>query len=271
MSKLARWRLAIQVAAMVAAIVALKVVIEVTAVSFIDLSPLFTSVVAGGVFLIGLLVAGTLADYKEAERMPSQLAASLEAIHEDGVSVKFSKDGFDLERLRKRLLGVVTALRHDLTQPGFRSSLAAINELTASYVELEGLEAPTHYVDRMKKWQAAMRESVLRMSHIERTQFLPSARILIQTVVGLIVVVMLFTDLGPTLQSAVVIGFISYFFIYLVRLLGVLDTPFRVQDMTSDDVSLFLLDEFADRMRQSSPIGDGRPEPTARMERFRGL
>ncbi|MGH2748391.1 MAG: hypothetical protein ACRDKB_10755 [Actinomycetota bacterium] len=44
-------------------------------------------------------------------------------------------------------------------------------------------------------------------------------------------------------RSIVVLIFIPYFFIYLVKLLGVLDTPFQVTEQTMDDVSLFLLSE----------------------------
>lgn len=60
----------LETAAIVLGIIALKLVLEAVSAEFITLSPLYTSVVAGGIFVIGLIVAGTLADYKEAEKMP---------------------------------------------------------------------------------------------------------------------------------------------------------------------------------------------------------
>ncbi len=73
---------------------------------------------------------------------------------------------------------------------------------------------------------------------------------LIQTILGLIVAALLFTNLDPFYESIVALMFISYFFIYLVRLLGIIDTPFRVNERTMDDVSLFLLNEFAQRVSE---------------------
>jgi hypothetical protein len=46
-------------------------------------------------------------------------------------------------------------------------------------------------------------------------------------------------------ESLITLGFLSFFFRYLLRLLSVIDTPFKVgQERTEDDVSLFLLTEF---------------------------
>jgi hypothetical protein len=245
-----RWRVAFETGLIVVAIVLLKLVVEAFSADFIPLSPLYTSVVAGGIFVIGLLVAGTLADYKEAEKMPADITAALESIHEDGVSIKDLHQEFDLARLRRSLANVAAALRDDLARRDSRTCLAAINDLSSSFIEMERLEVPPNYIVRIRGEQGTIRKNVLRIYHIQRTAFLPSAYVLIQTIVGLIITALLFTKLDPIYESIVVLVFIAYFFIYLVRLLGVLDTPFRITERTMDDVSLFLLKEFAERMRE---------------------
>ena len=247
-----RWRVAIETALVIVAIVGIKLLVERFDLAFIALSPLYSSVVAGGIFVIGLLVAGTLADYKEAERTPSDMVAALENIHEDCRSIAQLKPEFDLARLRAGLVRIVSALREDLAEPGNRSCLDAINALSESFVELERLDAPPNYVVRLRTEQGVIRRAVLRIYHIQRIDFLPSAYTLIQTIVGLIIAALVLTELDPLSESIVLIVFISYFFIYLVRLLRILDTPFRVGTATQDDVSRFLLKEFADRVQRSS-------------------
>jgi hypothetical protein len=246
-----RWRVAIETALVVVAIVGIRLLVEQFDLAFIALSPLYSSVVAGGIFVIGLLVAGTLADYKEAERTPSDMVAALENIHEDCRSIAMLKPEFDLPRLKAVLVGIVSALREDLAEPGKRRCLDAINALSDSFVELERLDAPPNYVVRLRTEQGVIRRTVLRIYHIQRIDFLPSAYILIQTIVGLIIAALVLTELDPLSESIVLIVFISYFFIYLVRLLRILDTPFRVGTGTQDDVSRFLLKEFADRVQQA--------------------
>jgi len=65
------------------------------------------------------------------------------------------------------------------------------------------------------------------------------------TGVLIILVMLMFTDMGGQLESLVTLGFLAFFFVYLLRILNVIDKPFKVgKERTDDDVSLFLLTEF---------------------------
>jgi hypothetical protein len=231
----------------VVAIVLAKLLVHELGWEFISLSSIYTSAVAGGIFVIGLIVAGTLSDYKEADKVPAEISAALENIYRDCVAIKETLAAFDLERLRERLLAIVSTFRADLSTPDGRSCLAAIEKLSPSFLELERIEVPANYIVRLRGEQGVIRKVVLRVYHVQRTEFLPSAYILVTTLVALIIAVALFTDIGPLDDSLPIVAFISFFFIYLVRLLKVLDTPFRIDERTMDDVSLFLLREFAQR------------------------
>ena len=68
---------------------------------------------------------------------------------------------------------------------------------------------------------------------------------MIYTIVIVILALLLVTNMGGLSESLVTLGFLSFFFLYLLRLLNVIDTPFKVgQERTDDDVSLFQLTEF---------------------------
>ena len=76
-------------------------------------------------------------------------------------------------------------------------------------------------------------------------EFLPSAKTMIVSIVTIILVLMMFTNLEGHVESLVTLGFLSFFFLYLLRLLMIIDKPFEVgAERTDDDVSLFLLNEF---------------------------
>lgn len=76
---------------------------------------------------------------------------------------------------------------------------------------------------------------------------MPSAYVLILTIVLLIIAGLLVTRFALVYEGLVVLVVISYFFLYLLRLLRIMDKPFRVTERTMDDVSLFLLRDFARR------------------------
>lgn len=249
---LKRWRVAGETAGLVAVLALVKLVIDYFSLEFITLNALYSSVVAGGIFVIGLIVAGTLADYKESEKMPAEIAGALENIYQDAVSIKTTEAAFDLVRLREQLVNVVVTLKSDLARAGERCCLVAINDLSEPILQLERLGVPANYIVRLRTEQGLIRRTVFRIYHIERIQFLPSAYVLIQTVVGLIIAALELTKLEPLYEAMAILVLISYFFLYLERLLRIMDTPFREDEHTMDDVSLFLLNEFVQRL---TPLG----------------
>ncbi|NJO00454.1 MAG: hypothetical protein HC880_01115 [Bacteroidia bacterium] len=56
-----------------------------------------------GVFLIGFMLAGTMADYKESERIPGEIAITLEAIEELAVNIAI-KTRIDQQLIRSEVM-----------------------------------------------------------------------------------------------------------------------------------------------------------------------
>ncbi|HWD47944.1 MAG TPA: hypothetical protein VHM23_30250 [Actinomycetota bacterium] len=239
------YRVAVETVVIVAVLVAVRAVLWNFGLEGISTSPLTSSIVAGGVFVMGLVVAGTLADYRDAERAPTDLAAGLYAFLREAESFERVWGKPDLRALRERLIAVVTTLRSDINTGNTRDCQAAIEDLSDSLLELEESDVPANYVVRLRAEQAGLRKSILRVYHIQREQFLPSAKAMITTIVAVILALLLVTNLGGLAESLITLGFLSFFFLYLLRLLSVIDTPFKVgQERSEDDVSLFLLTEF---------------------------
>jgi hypothetical protein len=65
------YRVAMETVIIVAALVLIRWALWSLGVEGISTSPLTSSIVAGGVFVMGLVVAGTLSDYRDAERAPT--------------------------------------------------------------------------------------------------------------------------------------------------------------------------------------------------------
>jgi hypothetical protein len=236
---------AVETLVIVAVLIGIKALLWSIGVTGLSTTPLASSIVAGGVFVMGLVVAGTLSDYRDAERSPTDMASGLYAILREAESMHAVWGRPDLRRLRERLIGVVTALRSDINAGDTRDCQAAVEEISESFLELENSDVPANYIVRLRSEQAALRKSLLRVYHIEREEFLPSARAMIMSIVIVILVLLLFTDLGGLGESLVTVGFLAFFFVYLLRLLNVIDKPFKVgRQRTDDDVSLFLLTEF---------------------------
>jgi len=130
---------------------------------------------------MGLVVAGALSDYRDAERAPTDLAAGLYAFLRESESFEKVWGKPDLRALRERLIAVVTTLRSDINTGNSRDCQAAMEDLSDTLLELEESDVPANYVVRLRAEQAGLRKSVLRVYRIQREQFLPSAKAMITT------------------------------------------------------------------------------------------
>ena len=239
------YRVAVETVAIVAVLVGIRAVIWNLGLTGMSTTPLASSIIGGGVFVMGLVVAGTLSDYRDAERAPTDIAASLYALLREAEAMNHVWGKPDLTLLRNRLIAVVTNLRSDINAGNTRDCQEAVEELSGSLLELEESDVPANYIVRLRAEQASLRKATLRMYHIQREAFLPSAKAMITSLVLIILVMLMFTDMGGQLESLVTLGFLAFFFVYLLRILNVIDKPFKVgKERTDDDVSLFLLTEF---------------------------
>ena len=73
-------------------VIALKLIAHWFGWEIISLNPLFSGTVAANVFLMVFLLTGVLGDYKESERLPGELATSIESIAEEALTIYKSKN-----------------------------------------------------------------------------------------------------------------------------------------------------------------------------------
>lgn len=245
--KIGIWTLAVVLALSVA-----KYLIHALGLEFFALNALFSSAIAGAIFIMGFLLAGIMADYKEAEKVPAEFRSSLENIWEEGKFLNRDKKEFNLAKLKENILSILraffTGLGHEGDHYKLEPCVAEVNRLSESFAEMEKLGMPANYIVRLEGEQAALRRQVLRVYYIQRTQFLPSAHILGESLALGVVFLLLFVKTEGSPESAVLFGFLSFMFLYIRKLAVALNKPFRQGDNTMDDVSLFLLREFEKKL-----------------------
>ena len=149
------YRVAAEAVVIVAVLVAIRAVIWHLGITGMSTTALTSSVIGGGVFVMGLVVAGTLSDYRDAERAPTDIAASLYALLREAEAMNRVWAKPDLAVLRKRLIAVVTSLRSDINAGNTRDCQEAVEDLSASLLELEESDVPANYIVRLRAEQAA--------------------------------------------------------------------------------------------------------------------
>ena len=256
-SRLLRYRILYQTLALVALVLGTKVGLHALGWEFIALSPLHTSIVAGGIFILSIFLAGVLPDFKEAERLPSDFTATIDNMYEDGRSIERNYAEFDATGFTEALISTLAAFRDDITHNG-RRAYEEIHEITEALAQMDTAKVPPNFIVKLKQEQGALIRILLRLYYIQRIRFIPSAYHLVVSTAAIVIGVLLFTNLEPFNASAVALALVAFIFIYLIRLIGIANTPFHPEGATQDDVSLFLIEEALEHLtRATATTGHG--------------
>ena len=87
-----KWSIAFKITPLVVLVAVIKFLAHKYGYEPMELNALFTSLVAGTIFLLGFLISGVLSDYKESEKLPSELAASIKTLYDDAYTILKTKN-----------------------------------------------------------------------------------------------------------------------------------------------------------------------------------
>jgi hypothetical protein len=241
----------------VGAILAVKLVAHLASYEPISLNALFSGMIAGNVFLMGFLLSGVLADYKESERLPGELSACLENMAQEVRGIAVTKPEAKVGPCLSRISQVADAI-HDwfYKKIDTEAMLGGINSLTD---EFEGLQQWTQgtFVARLKQEQSNLRRTMTRIDIIRETNFVTSGYLLAYLITGLLCIglVLLNMEPRPFEESMFFTGVIAFLLVFLITLIRDLDNPFGYYERYSGaDVSLKPLEDTQRRL--AAMVGD---------------
>jgi hypothetical protein len=233
----------IKVSALVLAIGLAKLVAHQLGWEWMRPNPLVTSLVASTVFLMGFLLNGVLGDFKESEKLPGEIATSLETL------------GLEIQAIPSH---------NPVAQVGYH--LAAVAELGDSILEWLLNRIPT--AELLRRYQqthgqvvqasvklgipplqarlmaetAQVLKLINRVEAIRETSFITLVYWLATAGIVLLSGSLIFTVTDVLQESIFFIIVITFLLVFLLRLIADIDNPFGHADATSaEDVSIDLL------------------------------
>jgi hypothetical protein len=247
----ADWSLSVRVAPLVAAAVVLKLAVDQLGWDTVELNALYSSLLAGNVFLIGFLLAGTLADYKESEKLPAELAGRAETIA-DECQILYRDQRAEpalrclelVGRFAEDLLAWLRG-RKPVTDP-----LERIEEFNHFFLAFQPLTQP-NFIVRLKQEQSALRLLVFRVNTIKETSFVGAGYVIAIVTSVLLVIALLFADIAQLGAELFLLGAVTLLFSYMILLTKDLDDPFDYDHAGrrgAVEVSLAPLEYLAGRM-----------------------
>lgn len=192
-----------------------------------ELNALFTSLVAGTIFLIGFLLTGVLSDYKESEKIPSELTASLKSLFDDAYTIYKSKNSATARQFlefQKSFANSLMAWFHRKERT--KSILDKIGVMNDFFIQIdkEGVAAP--YVVKMKNEQNSIRKMIMRIDTVRDTDFIGSAYAIVEAMGFLTSAGLIVMKIEPFYASLFFTLLVTFLIAYMVFLIRDLDNPF---------------------------------------------
>ncbi len=222
-----KWSIAVKVMPIVILITILKFLAHEFGLEIMELNALFTSLVAGTIFLIGFLISGVLSDYKESEKLPSELSASMKSLFDDTYTILKSKNSasaLQFIEFQKSFINSLTDWFYKKERThSILNKIGMMNDFFVEF-EIEGIQA--NYIIKMKNEQNSIRKIILRIDTIRDTEFVGSAYAIVEAMGFLIAFGLLIIKIEPFYASLFFTLLVTFLISYMFLLIKDLDNPF---------------------------------------------
>lgn len=223
----------------------------------IELSDI-TIIFTGAFFVFGLLLAATMSDFKESEKIPGEVASNLEAIKDwiylalraprTGTS-DLCKEELNKTFLREELISITSGIISWIYSPEKDSNIIfplirRSNEIAYYFAE-RGVDKEA--IKGIQENTNAMRKQMTRAYYISRNNFIKPAYTLLKSILVIVVVLLLITKFKTPSADYLVTFSMTFLFCYLYLLVNGLDDPF---DVTNGEIDIDLkpIDRFEQRL-----------------------
>jgi hypothetical protein len=220
-----RFKLALRVVPIVIAVVLLKFLVHDNDMEILTLNSLFTAIISANIFLIGFLLSGVMSDYKESEKIPSDIASSIETMADEG-KILTNKD----KVMGNAFVGYCSKLLIDIMEwfENKKRTGAVMEDLEKMNDHLIAMEKHVlpNYVVRLKTEQHNIRRLINRAHTIKDTDFIGTGYTIAEIITFIMVIGFIFMKMEPFYESLFFVFFVSFMLIYMIMFIKDLDNPF---------------------------------------------
>jgi hypothetical protein len=188
---------------------------------------LFSGIVAANFFLLGFLLAGTLTDFKESERLVVELASSLESIADECSLLRKNETARETRACLESTLTLTHQIRRWFTRHSdTRELMDGVSDLNHRF------SMATHYIaaasiSRLKADQAAIRRALLRIETIQDTSFIAAGFVISEIASVALIVGLVFAKMPSVYEGIFFLAALGALLVYTVLLIRDLDDPFE--------------------------------------------
>jgi predicted membrane chloride channel (bestrophin family) len=250
---LSKWSIALKVIPFVIAVLALKLFFHYKGWEMMTMNALFTSIIGGTIFLLGFLISGVLSDYKESEKIPGELACSIEILYDETSAVYKSKKSNESKDFLKFQLDFIASLKSWFyRKESIDNIFNKVSLMNDHFATLEG-QTQVAYISRMKQEQNLIRKAITRVHVIRETSFVMTAYAILEALAFFLMLGLVIVKMEPFYESLFFVAIVSFLVLYMILLIKDLDDPFdySANGESGSEVSLKPIHDLEKRLSEN--------------------
>ena len=242
---LKKYNLFVKAGAVVFVLFLFKTVADHFGWSIISINALTSAFFGGVFFILGIIMAGVVTDFKESEKIPGELAVLLKAVRNDtrilpDSSAQVGSLKKHIDSLARELL---TAINTNLRANRWKKSDIdrIVNQINDDIGILWAQNAPPSILSKLRDSLTNIDRLSHRIDYIEETSFMPAAYKVLEIAVAAVLMIFVFSKNEWGLGGLLLFGAIGFVLVSLILLIKDIDNPFEVGKNTAADVDVSVL------------------------------
>jgi len=241
-SFMTKWGLIFKAFGITLSLLVVRLVFDYLNFDALSVTTLITAFIGGAIFTIAIIFAGTLTDYKESEKIPSEIATSIRSFYSDLDLVRVP-DKTLVPRMKENTATLMRCINTNFRNNVWRTEImdSAIDTINADIARLVDLNVPPNFIIKLKTEITNIDRISHRVKTIAETSFIPAAYAISELAAAGVIILLFFVKLDPFYEGLVLFTVLCMLLTALLLLIRDMDNPFEVGKKTYADIDLFLL------------------------------
>jgi predicted membrane chloride channel (bestrophin family) len=233
--------------------VLLRALISKIGFDILEVSPLFSSLVAATVFLLGFLLNGVLSDYKESEKLPGELSTSMYLLAKEIKAIPIHTAGAqiqeELQSIYYLCASVIRWIKGEISTDQVMSTYSLTHDHS---VKASAWLKDSTLKGRLMIEMGSILRIINRIEVIRETDFATIVYLLAYAAAGILCVglTLIKNEQTSFYNNGFFLFSLSWILIFILHLINDLDNPFGFSDQSSaEDVDLTILELTQSRLQ----------------------
>jgi hypothetical protein len=241
-SFMTKWGLIFKAFGITLSLLIIRLMFDYLNFDILSVTNLITAFIGGAIFTIAIIFAGTLTDYKESEKIPSEIATSIRTFYSDLDLIRV-QDKTLIHRMQENTAALMRVINTNFrnNEWSMEDMDSAVDSINADIARLVDLNIAPNYIIKLKTEMTNIDRISHRVKTIAETSFIPAAYAISELAAVGVIILLFFVKLDPFYEGLVLFTVLSMLLIALLLLIKDMDNPFEVGKKTYADIDLFLL------------------------------